>query len=268
MVATRYALLTIGINYKGQAGELGGCVNDSQHLLRYFRARLGPQLRLVRQMVDTVPKSSPTYPSKANLEKALLDLVAMCRRGKVRDVIVHYSGHGAQQRDAGADEADGLDEVLVPADHAQAGTITDDWLRSKVTEALPAHASAFFLMDCCHSGTILDLKHRLEPASSGGGLRRTDNLTQGQQPKAHVVSLSGCRDAQYSADAWDAKYKASGAMTVSFLRVMQGKRGIVPLAHLLREMRDYLRSHGYDQVPELMASHPNGRLRVFPLRKG
>ena len=53
--------------------------------------------------------------------------------------------------------ADGYDETLVPLDYQQAGQIRDDDLFTTLVGAMPRGVQLTCVMDCCHSGTVLDL---------------------------------------------------------------------------------------------------------------
>ena len=74
-------------------------------------------------------------------------------------VFTHYSGHGGKLRDQDGDEADGYDETLVPLDYAKRGQIRDDDLYKELVLPLPAGVIMTSVMDCCHSGTVLDLPY-------------------------------------------------------------------------------------------------------------
>lgn len=52
---------------------------------------------------------------------------------------------------------DGYDETLVPLDYQQAGQIRDDVLFTALVGAMPRGVQLTCVMDCCHSGTVLDL---------------------------------------------------------------------------------------------------------------
>ena len=64
-----------------------------------------------------------------------------------------------QVRDKNGDEADGLDETILPLDHEDAGQIIDDELLQRLVLPLPKGCKLTALMDCCHSGTALDLPY-------------------------------------------------------------------------------------------------------------
>lgn len=68
-----------------------------------------------------------------------------------------------------------------------------------------------------------------------------------------VVSLSGCRDNQTSADAWEHdphqnRNEAQGAMTASLIA---NYRDGISYNELVRGMRTWLRNKKYAQVPQL-----------------
>lgn len=203
------ALLTIGIDYNGQ---LHGCVRDSNHIKQYFMARV-PLLSCV-QMTDNLPMNSILYPSKRNIEAQFLALKTM---QNLTHLIVHYSGHGAQTRDRNKDEKDGKDEVLVPVDYASSGCIVDDWLYTNVVSNLKC--TTLFIIDACHSGSVLDLRYNWIPARRGGYVRTNNNLLCSEKP--NVTLLSGCLDSQYSFETQDATYGISGALTSAFLNTIQ-----------------------------------------------
>ena len=67
--------------------------------------------------------------------------------------------HGVSVPDKNGDEADGFDEALVPVDYKKAGVILDDTLLEKLVCPLPKGAIMTCFIDCCHSGTMLDLPY-------------------------------------------------------------------------------------------------------------
>ena len=80
-----------------------------------------------------------------------------------------YSGHGTKIRDDDwGEEDDGFDEALVPVDFKSAGVIRDDDLYEILIANLPDGVHMVSLMDCCHSGTILDLPYIFKGDGSTG----------------------------------------------------------------------------------------------------
>ncbi|CAN0121474.1 unnamed protein product [Ectocarpus fasciculatus] len=75
---------------------------------------------------------------------------------------MHYSGHGGSVKDTSGDEADNMDETLVPVDYKSSGQITDDEILKELVMVLPEGVTLTVVMDCCHSGSILDLPYALK----------------------------------------------------------------------------------------------------------
>ena len=69
--------------------------------------------------------------------------------------------------DDDGDEDDGYDETLVPVDFAAFGQIRDDDLYRTLVCPMPAGVTLVSVMDCCHSGTVLDLPYKYKATGSG-----------------------------------------------------------------------------------------------------
>ena len=73
-------------------------------------------------------------------------------------------GHGAKiQDDDYGEEEDNADESLVPVDYNEAGVIRDDDLYNILVRPLAQDVTLTCVMDCCHSGTVLDLPYVFKP---------------------------------------------------------------------------------------------------------
>ena len=77
---------------------------------------------------------------------------------------------------------------------------------------LPAGCRLTAVMDCCHSGTGMDLPFTLY---GHGGWGEDDNPAHSM---GDVLLFSGCEDEDCSADASDRYGRAAGAMTSASLR--------------------------------------------------
>eukprot|EP01054_Gregarina_sp_Poly1_P010876 Gregarina_sp_Poly_1__10875@NODE_847_length_5991_cov_96_588623_g612_i0_p5_GENE_NODE_847_length_5991_cov_96_588623_g612_i0NODE_847_length_5991_cov_96_588623_g612_i0_p5_ORF_typecomplete_len152_score20_30Peptidase_C14/PF00656_22/7_1e33Raptor_N/PF14538_6/0_056Raptor_N/PF14538_6/2_7e02Peptidase_C13/PF01650_18/0_056_NODE_847_length_5991_cov_96_588623_g612_i054865941 len=109
----------------------------------------------------------------------------------------HYSGHGSQKPslDGRQYESDGLDETICPLDFRKHGDIRDDEIAKKLIVNLPPGVRLFCVMDCCHSGTGLDLPFVCDIDRGSWVKIRTKFVT-----KADVTLVSGCLADQTSAD--------------------------------------------------------------------
>lgn len=249
----RRKALLIGINYFGTAAELKGCINDvraMRELLVSHGFSPAPEHMCVLTDDQRDPRAQPT---KANILSACRWLAADARPGDV--LFFHFSGHGAQQADPLYAEEDGMDETIVPVDMQRNGQITDNELHAILVEPLPSGCRLTAVMDCCHSGTGLDLPFTLH----GDRWRVDDNphYTLGD-----VVFFSGCEDDDYSADARPRYGKPGGAMTTAFVTVVrEGRFSSYP--HFMQQMAMAMRRGGFTQRPQLCATQAFDTSRPF-----
>lgn len=151
---TRRAVM-IGINYVGDCpGELSGCWNDVLNMKKYIMDVHGFEEENIVILMDD---GENIEPNAENIINAYQQVVAESEEGDA--IFLHYSGHGTKLRDDSGDEDDGYDEALVPRDYQENGMIVDDDLYEMVVKALPDGVHLISLMDCCHSGSILDLPY-------------------------------------------------------------------------------------------------------------
>jgi len=145
----------IGINYKGQKGQLSGCHNDVHNVTQYLKEVQGFKDENITILMDDGMHKPPT---KSAIISAFKRLVKQTKEGDV--VFCHYSGHGGRLPDDNGDEDDGYDETLIPLDFQKSGHIRDDDLLKILIHPMPAKVTMTCLMDSCHSGTVLDLPYR------------------------------------------------------------------------------------------------------------
>lgn len=131
-------------------------------------------------------------PTKANILAAYEKVVAESGDGDA--IFLHYSGHGTKLQDEGGDEDDGYDEALVPVDFQEGvGMILDDDLYDTLIKPLHPGVHMVSLMDCCHSGTILDLPYIFKAdGSTPNGMQLDDSVDLDalvQQFGGHAVNF-------------------------------------------------------------------------------
>ncbi len=221
--ATKKALL-IGINYIGTVDELNGCINDAENIAA----------RLVGfKTITTLTDYTVVKPTKANILREFTKLLAGAVSGDC--LLFAFSGHGSQVNDKNGDETDGKDEGLFTIDEK---LIVDDELNLIINRNLKPGVTLFALTDCCHSGTIMDLKYNYMDY-----LENPKNAEMG----GNVIMISGCKDEQTSADAY-INGKSQGAMTWAFLGNLQPE---ITWRKLVENMRFSLKESGYTQVPKI-----------------
>lgn len=151
---TRRAVM-IGINYVGDSpGELSGCWNDVLNMKNYIMDVHGFEEENIVILMDDGENIEPNY---ENIIDAYKTVVSQSEDGDA--IFLHYSGHGTKLRDDNNEEADGYDEALCPRDFQSAGMIRDDDLYEILVKELRDGVHMTSLMDCCHSGSIMDLPY-------------------------------------------------------------------------------------------------------------
>jgi metacaspase-1 len=224
--------LLVGINYKGTSAELNGCINDVRSIREFLIKQCDYQASNIRLLIDEPGNVSPT---RSNIEENIRWLVSGNMPGD--KLFFHFSGHGAHITDRNGDEMDGRDEVLCPLDFETRGVILDDWLFQNMVSRVVKGCRLWGFTDCCHSGTMFDLKYNLKSNckyKKGGNVK---NIQYNPQDWTNEFSLfterngdipgdvclfTGCEDNQTSADAF-INSKHQGAFTNCLLETLQAK---------------------------------------------
>jgi Caspase domain len=118
-------------------------------------------------------------PTHSNILNAFRALVANSEAGD--SAFFHYSGHGGRLADDNGDEDDGYDETLIPVDYKTAGQIRDDAVFTELVSRMPSGSTLMCLMDCCHSGSIMDLPYIFKADG--------EQSEMGVNPNAHLDRL-------------------------------------------------------------------------------
>jgi metacaspase-1 len=153
---TKDKVLLIGINYVGEPYELRGCHRDVRNTYRHLIASRFDR-KNIRVLMDDSAHAPPT---RHNILESFKWMTEDASAGDT--FYVHYSGHGVQIPERSGYEIDGLDEAIVPSDATlgvPSGYIVDDEIYTELLRKLPLSTLLTVVMDCCHSGTIVDLPY-------------------------------------------------------------------------------------------------------------
>jgi len=245
---TNKKALLIGINYdkdNNKNDDLNGCVNDLNNIKDFLTRKCN----FKEEQIITLYNENAT---KYNIEMETLRLADYTHHNPNSEVWFSYSGHGSTI--PSYFESDYKSEVICPSDYMDNGIITDTWLKTNFVKLLEKSTNAFVLMDCCNSGSNLNLPYRemrkdVCSNDNGYSLNEIDKL-------CNIVKISGCEDDQTSADYFDRKdNEFQGALTNSFLlisnNVLNKSVNTLYLNTLLN-----LKSRGFTQRPVLSFSHP------------
>lgn len=258
--------LLIGINYKGSDAELRGCINDITNIRSILVNNCDYQDSNIRILTEEVNLK----PTRNNIETQINWLVSNCMSGDT--LLFYYSGHGSSITDRNNDENDKKDEVLIPLDYESNGVITDDWLYQNMAAKIPAGVKLFGFTDCCHSGTMVDLKYNYKSLCTyrKGTIQKgmpyvfsdwTDRFSFGIEKSkdinGYVCFFSGCQDPQTSADA-HINRQFQGAFSYCLIEFMKTnlqrmpngtfrfRNGTVKLRNVLKEINARLDINGFN----------------------
>lgn len=231
----RKKALLIGINYPNSEFPLDGCVNDINKMGTILVENFGFQS--VVKLHDT----SSILPTKTNILAQLTLLLSQSKSGDV--LFFHYSGHGSQIKDTNGDDDDGLDEVIIPSDYfSNKNIIIDDEIKAILQANLKEGVKLFVMMDCCHSGTIFDLKYNYD-TNWNQVINNKSNETTGD-----IVVISGCSDPQISFDT-KINQVYQGTTTWTFTKSVNST---ITWKQMINNMRQMLiNANLSEQVPQI-----------------
>lgn len=283
--------MCIGINYRGTSSELRGCINDAQNVQRFICQRFGYKPEDIVMLTDDAanPRQIPT---RANMIAAMQWLVRDAQPndslffhysghgGQTPDLdgdeddgndeVIYPLDH----KTAGFIVDDDIHTIMVkplppgcrltaifdschsgtamdlPYIYSTEGKIKEPNLLAEAGQGLMSAGMSYLRGDIggMFSG-VMGLGKQIMNQNSGAAARTKQTKTSA----ADVISWSGCKDSQTSADTQEAG-KATGAMSYAFIAALT-RYPQQSYMQLLNTIRDELRGK-YDQKPQLSASHP------------
>jgi hypothetical protein len=235
-----------GLNYKHcTSGHLDGCINDVTNISSFIKKQYNIPIDIYTDDVNLSDTSG------MGIIRKLYELAIDSYKSNLEFIWIHYSGHGSYIKDRSGDEKDCFDECLVPSDYETNGLIADDYICSLFKHFNPK-TRIICIFDCCHSGTIGDLRYSWEPPSRMVVENSKCTLS------TKILTLSGCLDNQTSADAFNVMgdNKSAGALTACLLKVLE----TIPDTKLnvflmLGALRKELKKQLFTQVPKLCTTY-------------
>jgi len=238
--------LLIGINYiEDPSNKLEGCINDVKNIKNQIN-RFYPNCTQFKILTDD-SKNLSDKPTRKNIIDGINWLVKDLKYGD--NVYFHFSGHGGLTIDLNNDEKTGMDSCIYPICDKNIEMILDDELKILLANKIPIGCKCFAVLDCCHSGSGLDLRCNIQSPSYGKLIVTQDNKYQ--KTNGSVIFLSGCMDSQTSADTVNHKAEPSGALTNALIDVWNTYGMNLKFKHLLWDIRKLLKDRQYEQIPQL-----------------
>ena len=253
--------LLVAINYVGTSNVLKGCINDSNNMKAFLSARGFTEINQVLEkdaIIDGI---------KAGFEW----LVADTQPGDV--IVFHYSGHGSQL--PSSNEPDGFEEIICPIDLNWLDKVISDETLRTVFNKVPNGVNTTVILDCCHSGTMLNQTESLTtkeldaptaskkvkgarymkpPAKIAKKLadRELVNWQASKDVNATALLIAGCKANQTSADAI-VDGVPQGAATAALLKSANADPSI-SYKNLVSQITDFMTANKFTQIPELDGS--------------
>lgn len=185
--------------------QVGGLVAEAGPIITSLEEKVEAQVMAGVGAKDG-PSGASVPLSKDWVLDQMMDFIETVQPGD--QLFFHYSGHGGQLPDTSGDEPTGMDDCIYSGDLTP---ITDDNLRKVLVDTLPAGAKLVVILDCCHSGTGMDLPYVKGPRGT---------IIENKAPVTNeVYCLSACQDDQTAADTSFGRIP-QGALTHAFLDVM------------------------------------------------
>lgn len=294
----RKKALLVGINYFGTKNELRGCVNDVKNMSRFLNQYYGYSYDDMVMLTDD-QRENARLPTKNNILRAMEWLVKDAHPNDSYFFHISSHGGLVPDQDGDEEEGfdscvypldfesqgpiidDLMHDIMVKRlppgckltalfDCCHSGTALDlPFVYS--TKGVVKEPN---LWKDAGSGALQALLNYETGNISGaisavsGIFKKVTNHNSGNRNQiiqlkmspADVVSISGCKDDQTSADATEAG-KSTGAMSWAFISVLTDSRNQSYLS-LLNNMRNVLSSK-YSQKPQLSASHPQDMNLAF-----
>ena len=251
--------LLIGINYLESPGNrLQGCINDVKNIKKQLN-KFYPTCKLIKVLTDdsTLLEKKPT---RQNIIDGIHWLVKNLKPGD--NVYFHYSGHGGLTVDRNNDEKSGMDNCIYPICDKNIEIILDDELKALLANKIPKGSKCFAVLDCCNSGSGLDLRVNIQCPSYGKLIVSQEDY---QRTKGSVIFLSGCMDSQTSEESMNNKGELSGALTNALIEVWNTYGMNIKFKHLLWDIRKVLSEGHYEQIPQLSCGNTLDIKDVFSL---
>ncbi|KAJ7364076.1 peptidase C14, caspase domain-containing protein [Mycena albidolilacea] len=283
--------LCIGINYFGQASELRGCINDARNIQRFLCSNFGYRTEDIVMLTDDA-QNPRQHPTRENIVNAMQWLVRGAapndslffhysgHGGQTKD-LDGDEGDGHDEviypvdfKQNGHIVDDLMHQIMVkplPAgcrltaifDSCHSGSALDlPYIYStegKLKEPNLAAEAGTSLKTAFTSYTQGDIGGALKSAmglvkTATGSSQKAEKYARATRTSpADVISWSGCKDSQTSADATEAG-QATGAMSYAFMAALS-QNAQQSYQQLLNSLRDILKSK-YSQKPQLSSSHP------------
>ncbi|CAA7261299.1 unnamed protein product [Cyclocybe aegerita] len=292
----RKVALLVGITYSESLPTLGWRLkeptNDVASVKKVLIERFGFEDKDVIVLSEGDPSSQ--RPTQENIST---HLEAFILPEENVDYFFLYSGHSSQRKDVAGIEEDGQEEFIIPCDavHPVKGdilddkTISDKMLNEKLVKRLRKGCRLMAIVDSCHSGTLLNLRHqrcnragdvkstlrrvarrvvvepifdRLQQRCLAEKIRKSDRSCSGFCPRLPIqigekplaICISACRDHEETFESERCKHRTMTQSIVSLLETSNRRPTLEEIMENAREHARNVKENMRDEVDERIKS--------------
>jgi uncharacterized caspase-like protein len=256
----KFALLVGIANYENPQYRLRGPLNDVRNFRNALIVAYGFEEKNIAVLTD---RDASRNEIMIHLEELL---GASCGSGSNPcHLVFYYSGHGTQVPDTGGDEADHLDEAIVPWDFdgSKDSVITDDMIYDCFKKYYREGMVIDFIYDSCFSGGMeRAIHHKFIPVDSRySHLPRATKLV----PVPSMVVWTASKENQVSEEqefSYASMSQMEGVFTHYLVQAIKDYYDVTRSA-IIKLIRQKIKNDGFTQRPKLVGSK---KLRNLPFK--
>jgi hypothetical protein len=246
--------------------DLYGCKNDARSIASLITTKFGFKEKNIKRLFDEEA-------SRANI---IASLDSICSVSKNNDIVFFYfAGHGSQQYNSKSNEADTLDETIVPADvrKENIGDIRDKEQAKIFNRFINKGVKLTVILDCCHSssmsrGPVYDtLPTRYLPKNKSDA-KDSSHPAAPEKNGNNFLMISAAQDFEVSKEQRDENNQVHGAFTLALLHALQQQSVNATVEHIFMGTRAILKSYGKTQEPALAGSDARMDETLFGIKEG
>lgn len=256
--------LIISCNYPNTGSELNGCYNDGNSYKKFLEEKLKINNFVIMNDID-YNKNEEYFPTSNNIIKQIEKLSKL----DINHLFIYFSGHGSYISDWSLDESLvndpnninsqlslNKDSILITNEGDKIGYLVDDKI-NELLRLFKKDTIIFACFDCCHSGTICDLKYVYAPIKELLGYKIYKMNYQTDEMNAKVIKIAGTRDNSVAYETF-LKDKVQGVLTFFLIenlnKCLENK---INLNDLLLNLTNQItkRLNSEIQIPVLSTSH-------------
>ena len=248
----KFALLVGIANYENPRYRLRGPLNDVKNFRNALMGACGFDGRNIAVLTD---RDASRNEILIHLEELLGASCGAGSGGPCR-LVFYFSGHGTQVPDVDGDEADYLDEAIVPWDFngSKNSVITDDMIYQICEKYYREGMTIDLIYDSCFSGGMeRAIHHKFIPADRR--YSHLPKLTKSIRIPSMVV-WTASKENQVSEEqefSYASMSQVEGVFTHYLVQVIKDHSDATRLA-MIKLVRQKIKGDGFAQRPKLMGS--------------